>query len=73
MNDHSGDYENNPCTVLIASLGRIHNEWKQDLVYGEYRQLCLTTQQFAFARGNVIVAVNNAIVNLVFIAVCFNS
>ena len=60
LKDHSGDYENNPCTGLIASLGRIHDQWKQDLVYGDYRQLCLTNQQFAFARGRLITAVNNS-------------
>ena len=60
LKEHSGDDENNSCTVLIASLGRIHREWKQDLVYGEYRQLFLSNQQYAFARGSVIVAVNNS-------------
>ena len=60
LKDHSGDYEENPCTVLTASLGRIHREWNQDLVHGDYKQLCLTNQQFAFARGRLIVAVNNS-------------
>ena len=60
LKDHSGDYELNPCTCLIASLGRIHSQWKKDLVYGDYRQLCLTNQQYAFARGSLIAAVNNS-------------
>ena len=60
LKEHAGDYENNPCTGLIAMLGRIHAERKQDLVYGDYRQLFLTTQQYAFARGSLIVAVNNS-------------
>lgn len=60
LKDHSSDYEDNSCTRLIASLGEIHDAWKQDLVYGDYRQLCLTNQQFSYARGNLIVAVNNA-------------
>ena len=60
LKDHSDDYENNPCTGLIASLGRIHGQWKKDLVYGDYRQLTLTNQQYAFARGNLIAAVNNS-------------
>ena len=60
LGEHSNDYENNPCTCLIASLGRIHSRWKQELVYGDYRQLFLTNQQFAFARGSLIVAVNNS-------------
>ncbi len=57
---HSGDYKTNPCTRLIAALGQIHRQWRQDLVYGDYRQLCLTNQQYAFARGSLIVAVNNS-------------
>ena len=60
LKEHSRDYEDNPCTALIASLGKIHNAWKEQLVYGDYRQLCLTNQQFAFARGSVIAAVNNS-------------
>ncbi len=57
---HSGDYETNPCTALIAALGRIHAAYRAELAWGEYRQLHLTTQQFAFARGKLIVAVNNS-------------
>ena len=59
LNDYQAEYETNPCTRLIASLGKIHREWKQELAWGDYRQLCLTNQQFAFARGKLIVAVNN--------------
>ncbi len=50
----------NPCVRLIESLGRIHVEIKGELRQGDYRELYLRTEQFAFARGNVIVAVNNA-------------
>ena len=57
---HSGDYESNPCTALIAALGAIHRQWNRELVRGDYRQLFLTNQQFAFARGRLIVAVNNS-------------
>ncbi|HCI73098.1 MAG TPA: alpha-amylase, partial [Lachnospiraceae bacterium] len=60
LQEHADDYEKNPCTGLIASLGRIHCQWSQELVYGDYRQLCLTNQQYAFARGSLIVAVNNS-------------
>ena len=60
LEDHSGDDENNPCTSLIASLGKIHSQQKEELVYGDYRQLCLTNQQYAFARGSLIIAVNNS-------------
>jgi len=54
------DYRNNPYTRLITALGRIHRERKDDLVWGDYRQLHLTTQQYAFGRGKLIVAVNNS-------------
>lgn len=60
LNDHLEDYRDNPCTRLIADLGRIHREWNRDLVSGDFRQLFLTNQQYAFARGRLIVAVNNA-------------
>ena len=60
LREHLGDDEANPCTALIAALGRIHAEYRQDLVWGDYRQLALTTQQYAFARGRLIIAVNNS-------------
>ena len=60
LEEHTKDYESNPCTSLIAALGKIHHEWNGDLVWGDYRQLHLTTQQFAFQRGRLIVAVNNS-------------
>ncbi len=60
LSEHLGDYEGNPCTALIARLGAIHAQYKQDLVCGDYRELCLTTQQFAFLRGRLIAAVNNS-------------
>lgn len=60
LSEHLGDYENNPCTALIAALGDIHSRYRQDLVWGDYRSLCLTTQQYAYARGRLIVAVNNS-------------
>lgn len=49
----------NACLELIRALGRIHNEEKA-LSYGDYRELQLTTTQYAFARGDVIICVNNA-------------
>ncbi len=60
LDDHKNDLKENPCTALVASLGRIHREWSDELVNGDYRQLCLTNQQFSYARGRLIVAVNNA-------------
>ena len=58
--EHASDYEDNPCTRLIAALGRVHDAYRNDLVWGDYRELILTTEQFAFARGSLLVAVNNA-------------
>ena len=60
------DYEDavskNPCTELIAALGKVHRETPQ-LSYGDYQELLLTTERFAYARTldgkDVIVAVNN--------------
>lgn len=52
-------FENNPCTKLTAALGRIHKEVKE-LSYGSYRELQLSTEQYAFAREEVIITVNNA-------------
>ncbi len=59
LKDYKDAYETNPCTQLIAALGKIHAEVKE-LSYGDYRQLYLTTGQYAFARESVIIAVNNA-------------
>ena len=56
--DHKKDYTENPCTKLIVALGRIHKE-QPDLVNGGYQQLVLTNRQYVFARGNLIIAVNN--------------
>ncbi len=43
---------------LIAALGKLRPE-VPSLTYGEYRELALTTRQYAFARDNIIVTVNN--------------
>ena len=58
--DYADAYETNPCTMLTAELGRIHAEYKDDLVWGAYRELSLTTEQYAYARGRLVVALNNA-------------
>ena len=55
--DYKDAFETNPCTKLIAALGRIHKELPE-LSYGSYKELNLTTTQYAFARENVIVTVN---------------
>ena len=57
---HADDYDSNPCTRLIVALGAIRNAHAADLAWGSYRELALTTAQYAFGRGNLIVAVNNA-------------
>ena len=44
---------------VIRTLGRLYREEKA-LALGDYQQLHLTTTQYAFRRGDVIVAVNNA-------------
>ena len=59
LKDHREDLEKNPCTRLIAALGKIHAAHRQDFAWGDYRELCLTNRQFAYARGDLIVAVNN--------------
>ena len=48
----------NSHVALIAALAHLRKTCP-DLVRGEYRQLQLTTGQYAFARGNVVIAVNN--------------
>ena len=60
--DFADALEKNPCTALIAKLGKIRQENKI-LSYGDYKELLLTNRQYAFSRnynGNsVIVCVNN--------------
>ena len=48
----------NPCLEVIRALGQIYREEKA-LAWGDYQQLVLTTKQYAFRRGDVLVAVNN--------------
>ena len=52
----------NPCTQLIAALGRIRQN-SDALSYGGYQELLLTNRQYAFARNyngqSAIVTVNN--------------
>ena len=59
LEDHKNDYTDNPCTVLIAALGAIHRDYQEELSYGCYQELTLTNRQFAYARGSLIIAVNN--------------
>jgi hypothetical protein len=48
----------NPCLEIVHALGQIYREEKA-LAWGDYQQLVLTTKQYAFRRGDVLVAVNN--------------
>ena len=48
----------NPRLEVIRALGQIYREEKA-LAWGDYQQLVLTTKQYAFRRGDVLVAVNN--------------
>lgn len=63
IDDYKDAIKNNPCTRLIAALGRTRNNTPA-LCYGEYRQLELQTTHFAYERryGNqsVIITVNNS-------------
>lgn len=63
LEDFENALENNPCTALIAALGKIRQNTAA-LTYGEYRELLLQTDHYAYAREmdgqSVIVAVNNA-------------
>lgn len=61
--DYKDAVETNPCTKLIAALGKIRQNTPA-LCYGEYKELLLQTTHFAYARvldgKSVITAVNNA-------------
>ena len=60
--DYANAAEENPCTKLIAALGRIRQHTKE-LSYGDYKELMLQNRQYAFSRTldgkSVIVMVNN--------------
>ena len=60
--DYKDAVETNPCTKLIAALGKIRQNTPA-LCYGDYKELLLQTTHFAYARTldgkSVIVTVNN--------------
>lgn len=60
--DYAGAVEKNPCTALIAALGKVRQNTPA-LNYGSYAELMLTNRQYAFARDldgvRVIVTANN--------------
>lgn len=63
LEDFEGAVETNPCTALITALGKLRQNTPA-LSRGEYRELLLTTEHFAYAREldgtSVIVTVNNS-------------
>lgn len=62
LDDYKDAVHTNPCTALIAALGKIRQE-NPALSYGDYNELLLTNRQYAYARNyngvSVVVAVNN--------------
>ena len=60
--DYADAVEKNPCTALIAALGKVRQNTPA-LSYGSYAELMLTNRQYAFARDldgvRVIITVNN--------------
>lgn len=62
VDDYKNAAEDNPCTKLIAALGKIRSEVPA-LSYGDYCELMLTNRQYAFSRNyngmQAIVTVNN--------------
>ena len=60
--DYADAVEKNPCTALIAALGKVRQNTPA-LNYGSYTELMLTNRQYAFARDldgvRVIITVNN--------------
>lgn len=62
LEDYAEAKEKNPCTKLIASLGRVRQGVKA-LSCGDYKELSLTTRQYAFSRScegeTALVTVNN--------------
>lgn len=62
LEDYRNAVTENPCTALIAALGKIRQA-TPGLSYGSYNELMLTNRQYAFARDlnnvRVIVTVNN--------------
>ena len=62
LTDYVNAAEENPCTKLIAALGRIRQHTKE-LSYGDYKELLLRNRQYAFSRTldgkSVVVMVNN--------------
>lgn len=63
IEDYKDAVKNNPCTSIIAALGKIRQSTPA-LCYGDYKELLLQNTCFAYARTynskSVIIAVNNS-------------
>ena len=74
--DYKDAIETNPCTKLIASLGKIRQNTPA-LLYGDYKELELQTTHFAYERTlngkSVIITVNNSDNAVNFNLACGNS
>lgn len=62
LSDYADALETNPCTRLIAALGKIRQAHKA-LSYGDYQELLLLNRQYAFSRNyggeSIVITVNN--------------
>ena len=60
--DYKDACENNPCTKLIAALGKVRQNTPA-LSYGDFRELLLTNRQYAYSRNYngqcAVITVNN--------------
>lgn len=74
--DYKDAINTNPCTKLIASLGKIRQNTPA-LLYGDYRELELQTTYFAYERTHdeksVIITVNNSDDEVHFNLLCSNA
>ena len=63
LDDYADALETNTCAKVIAALGKIRQNTPA-LSYGDYKELRLTTGQYAFARNyngqSVVITVNNS-------------
>lgn len=62
LEDFQNDLKENHCTKVVAALGKLRKN-ANALAYGDYRELLLTTTQYAFSRNwngqTMITTVNN--------------
>lgn len=76
LSDFTDSYTRNPATVLISKLGRIRRAVPA-LSYGDYRELMLTTGQYAYGRVLndvfVVCTVNNDTSDYVMTVNCGNA